>query len=677
MRKHALWILVCTITACAPGQHKKRSSYSYDDAFISPLVPASLKIEWSRVSKRYLDGERDDLATAGIGLDAIRNNRKPEYSAPPSAAELRKLAYFQNIRSLFALSRASGFGEIYAESTQAFDAGAAVSGYEYIIPILYDNDRVASVAMLHMPSDFDWSSPCLVVSASSALRGVYGAVGVVGFWALNKKCAVVYSDKGTGTGFHWLDENVAVNVDGPIGEVNQGTHFFVERQDGTVKNKAHRIATKHAHSGRNSDKDWGQFVNAATYFAFELINREFQPRVILSPKNTLVIGAGISNGGGAVLKAAEQDTNSLFDGIVISEPNIFIPDDFRYQWREGRLSGQHKPLNLLQNASLQSIYLPCAALFHDASDFPEPFIQELEPLLSYRCQRLAELGLLSAQNLRSQSDEALEVLIQAGYPVSANALAVNTSRNMIWNALLFNFTSAIGRYRVDENLCDQSYAYADKSGKPIATPDSVKRLMYGLSSASVPGFGVQIIDDAGHGGERSLPFSLDKHGRRDWGLDNLLCLKEAVDSVRVRQGLSELSVTGNLHGLPTVIVHGEADGMIQVRNTSRAYLMLNAKQSDASNLRYYEVRHAQHADILVQFPPFKRHFVPLHPYFEQSLNLMYTHLTQGGELPASRVVHTKTMDPSEVALTKASIPSITSSRITPINIEGGVLVIAN
>ena len=38
--------------------------------------------------------------------------------------------------------------------------------------------------------------------------------------------------------------------------------------------------------------------------------------------NTVVIASSVSNGGGASLRAAEQDREHLIDGVAVSEPNV-------------------------------------------------------------------------------------------------------------------------------------------------------------------------------------------------------------------------------------------------------------------------------------------------------------------------------------------------------------------
>ena len=46
---------------------------------------------------------------------------------------------------------------------------------------------------------------CMVVTASSGSRGIYGAIAVAGAWGLPKGCAVAYTDKGAGTDYFDLD----------------------------------------------------------------------------------------------------------------------------------------------------------------------------------------------------------------------------------------------------------------------------------------------------------------------------------------------------------------------------------------------------------------------------------------------------------------------------------------
>src|SRR5258708_15796284 len=48
---------------------------------------------------------------------------------------------------------------------------------------------------------------CIVTAPSSGSRGIYGAIATAGEWGLKRGCAVAYTDKGTGTGAHDLQNN--------------------------------------------------------------------------------------------------------------------------------------------------------------------------------------------------------------------------------------------------------------------------------------------------------------------------------------------------------------------------------------------------------------------------------------------------------------------------------------
>ncbi|MFK7892169.1 MAG: 3-hydroxybutyrate oligomer hydrolase family protein, partial [Granulosicoccus sp.] len=131
----------------------------------------------------------------------------------------------------------------------------------------------------------------------------------------------------------------------------------------------------------------------------------------------------------------------------------------------------------------------------------------------------------------------------------------------------------------------------------------------------------------------------------------------------------------NLHGVPTVIVHGRADALIPVNHSSRPYYALNRQvEGGDSALRYYEVRHAQHLDFLLGFySTAGMNYVPIDYYFKQSLELMYSHLTDGSELPASQVV--AATPPENGMVTMENLVPIISQPTLPIVIEEKRLLI--
>ena len=88
------------------------------------------------------------------------------------------------------------------------------------------------------------------------------------------------------------------------------------------------IAVKHAHSGDNPEADWGRHVRQAAQFALQVLDSAHPDGGPFTFANTRVIAVGVSNGGGAVLRAAEMPGDWL-DGVVAVSPNIAPADGGR------------------------------------------------------------------------------------------------------------------------------------------------------------------------------------------------------------------------------------------------------------------------------------------------------------------------------------------------------------
>src|SRR5690606_29597156 len=83
------------------------------------------------------------------------------------------------------------------------------------------------------------------------------------------------------------------------------------------------IAVKHAHSSDNPEADWGRHVEQAARFAMHALGEAFPDAQPFGPDNTTVIAVGISNGGGAVLRAAELEGDWL-DAVVAGAPTVQV-----------------------------------------------------------------------------------------------------------------------------------------------------------------------------------------------------------------------------------------------------------------------------------------------------------------------------------------------------------------
>ena len=132
----------------------------------------------------------DDLLTAGLGLAGLRAMAAPAFAdvGSPTAAELRRRAIWNNWRGIADLSANGGYGEIYGSV-------ANVPGREFSAFATLAGATQPHRVLAQVPDAFDQGRRCVVVTASSGSRGVYGAIAVAGAWGLPRGCAVAYTEK--------------------------------------------------------------------------------------------------------------------------------------------------------------------------------------------------------------------------------------------------------------------------------------------------------------------------------------------------------------------------------------------------------------------------------------------------------------------------------------------------
>src|SRR5439155_23722493 len=125
-----------------------------------------------------------------------------------------------------------------------------------------------------------------------------------------------------------------------------------------------RFAFKHAHSQQNPEKDWGDNVLSSIKFAFKVLNEKFEGRgVVINRRNTIVIASSVSNGGGASVRAVEQDEDGLIDGLAVGEPNVNPRFSSAFSIvQEGRppLLAHSRPL--MDYTTLVNVFQGCADL---------------------------------------------------------------------------------------------------------------------------------------------------------------------------------------------------------------------------------------------------------------------------------------------------------------------------
>lgn len=656
----------------------------------SPVTVMPSFIHGPILHKHY-DGVTDDLLTGGLGKSGLAIAASPPFADPlhPTAAELRTRAIHDNYRALVDTSSGGGYGTLYGPNVTAdgtvTSSEGLIAGDEFIAFAGAASGRVNVTMMVQVPDGFDPANACIVTAPSSGSRGVYGAIGTAGEWGLKHGCAVAYTDKGTGTGAHDL-QNHTVNLitgeresaDVAGKESNFTAPLNNEKRAEFNAETPNRFAFKHAHSRQNPEKDWGQNVIDSIEFAFFVLNEKFGHPVgrgafarVIGPENTIVIASSVSNGGGASVRAVEQDKKHLISGVAVSEPNVNPVFDSRFVIvQEGRDPVALHSRSLYDYTTLLNVFQGCADLAPTNAAAP----LNLAPSAA-RCATLENLGLLTSATLDDQATEAQKIINDFGILPEQNIVQPSHWFLFVPQSIAVTYANAYGRLGVEENTCGYSFG-ATSGGNPAALSGTSETALFGTSNGIPPTGGVNLINNLAPNGAKE-----DRVSTPDQDLRGALCLRGLATGFdpasgqplagqtreaheRIQQGIAEIRASGDLRGVPTLIVVGRNDAILPPNHASRAYFGLNRLVEGArSNLRYYEVTNAQHLDVLNGLPGFNSRFIPLHRYFIQALDLMFDHLKNGTPLPPSQVVHTvpRGAGPPVPPITLANVPPISAS----------------
>src|ERR1700682_5832478 len=629
-------------------------------------------------------GPTDALATGGFGKTALAG-ASPTAADPlnPTAAELRKIAIYNNYRALVDVNSPNGgYGTLYGPNVDvngnATTSEGKIAGNEYLA-FADDGTGMRNVTlMVQIPATFDPNNPCMVTATSSGSRGVYGAIGTAGEWGLKHGCVVAYADKGTGAGFHDLATNTVNTITGvrqPAATAGKNSNFTANVSASALAafNAAtpNRFAVKHAHSQQNPEKDWGRDTLRAVKFAFYEINEERGGHVTaFTPKNTIVIASSASNGAGAALQAAEQDTEGLIGGVAVSEPSIQLQPNPALTVTRGAttLVGTGRPL--YDYFTTANLYQPCAALAPAAAAGPGAALVAV-PAATNRCASLKAKGLLTAPDTAGQALESLNMLRAAGWQADSDALHASLYA-LATPAIAATYSNTYGRFGVLDSLCGLSFAATDATNKPVAIAPATLAVTFGTANGVPPGGGVKGVNHLSPGGALRDPVSISPStGLQDYDIDAAICQRNLftgsdANATRVKTGINELLRTANLHGKPAIIVHGRNDGLIPVPFTPRPYFGQNKiVEGAASQLTYIEVTNAQHFDTFIDnaaVPGYDRLFVPLHSYFIKAMDAMYARLKSNTPLPPPQVVRTVPRGG-----TPGSAPAITLANVPPMS----------
>ncbi|WP_338845351.1 3-hydroxybutyrate oligomer hydrolase family protein [Massilia sp. W12] len=637
------------------------------------LKPAFL----GEISASQYDGVSDDLLTAGLGKSGLAGAAPAlADSANPTPAELRRLAIYNNYRALVDMTADGGYGRLYGPNLDASgrDSGGEgkISGREYLAYSDDGSGKQNVLLLVQVPNSFNPAAPCIVAAPSSGSRGVYGAIGTAGEWGLQRGCAVAYTDKGAGLGLHELTPDTVVLQNGQrasaasAGKLAQFSANLsqAERSAYISSQSLPLSAFKHAHSQKNPEKDWGKWTLQSIEFALYVLNEQHgklaadgkRRLASITAKNTLVIASGVSNGGGAVLAAAEQDSSELIDAVVAGEPNVQLAPDQRLSVVRGETRLQGSGKSLYDYITLANLLQPCAALAPQTADAPL-LAAIARPNAIARCVALRNAGLLSGNNAEEMGQAAQTLLLQAGWqPESRWLHAMNYA--IAAPALAATYANAYGKFNVNDNLCGYGFTMSLPNGQLLAGQGS-----------GIPAGGLALINLKSPGGPLADAVSLSpSSGAADFNSDGARCLRDllsasSAEARRVQAGVAEVQRSANLRGKPALIVHGRDDALLPVAFTSRPYFGINRLvEGNASKLSYIEVSNAQHFDTLLAQAPFASRYLPLHVYYRRALDQMWANLKNGAALPPSQLVRTT----PRAKLANGALQPVTDDLLPPI-----------
>jgi len=173
-----------------------------------------------------------------------------------------------------------------------------------------------------------------------------------------------------------------------------------------------------------------------------------------SGENTITIASSISNGAGAALLAAEQDSKGLIDAVAVSEPQIQPNKAGSYTLRQGGQAVTAQGRALLDYASYAALYQPCIAG------------------VAGRCASLAAKGLLNGGDLPARQSDAMARLRAYGWLGDSDVLQ---GAHALTNILVaVTYVNAYGRFNVNDRVCGFTFASVDANGNPAPYPAATR-----------------------------------------------------------------------------------------------------------------------------------------------------------------------------------------------------------
>jgi hydroxybutyrate-dimer hydrolase len=564
----------------------------------------------------------DDLLSAGLGLRGLAGT-STRFVQPgsPTPAELRRRAIQSSWKGVADLGPRGGFGSLYG-------AVPDVPGREFTMFASLPGARTSHRVLVQVPDAFDRGKRCLVVTASSGSRGIYGAIALAGGWGLPRGCAVAYTDKGGGAGYFDPSDETGVQLDGTRARAGSAPLEF--EPQGLTADAG--IAVKHAHSGDNPEADWGRHVLQAARFGLAMLDQAFPDEAPFTARNTTIIATGLSNGGGAVLRAAGDDKEGILAAVVALEPNIHV-----------RGLGR----SFYDYATEAALLLPAALSARRFDDVPFARVGAASPpAWALRGASLRAHGRLTGSMPGAQADEALALLRAGGWQDEVLATAASSTSLDLWRAVTVAYASAY--LKRDAAHMPGGFSYRSHHAVGMAGPiDAIVRAAWWADGSGVPpGTGIALMGGTDLSLDPTLPGVLTL---RD------LQTGDGVEAGQLRAAIDATSAELPREDLPILVVHGAQDGLIPATFSSEPYVkwLRAAGRSPV----FWKVPYAQHFDAFLAFTDFGDRHVPLLPFGYAALDRAWATVREGRALPEDAAVRdTRPRGPGPLTADSLALP---------------------
>ncbi|WP_157961628.1 3-hydroxybutyrate oligomer hydrolase family protein [Acuticoccus kandeliae] len=605
-----------------------------------------------------LERQADDLVTNGLGIAGLAADADLD---PTDPEDLQTMLLKSSGRAEVGYGRT--YGPNIDPATEAERDAVLPAGREF--RALVRTGPGVSVALLQVPDSFDPAAPCMVGISTAGTSDPLVEMNGHGFWGFMHGCAVVWSDKGAGSGAFDLASGRAVALDGTSVDAagNAPVKFTLAADEIAAAREAglgDRVAYKWANAGWSNEEYAGDALLNALHFGFETLDRLYDAPI--NPGNTVVIATGHSGGGGGAIQAAERDIDGLIDGVVARAPQTQTFPSERIAITAGGETKRATARNLADYFAVADLYRICAL-----GALPDDPAHGWIANVADRCTGLAEKGLVSGETTEAQAADALAKLTEYGF---SDAIEPFLGATALFELYTYGLVSQYGGFTLAEHLCNYSIG-AVSEGKSVATPpETAAQLGFIARSGKPDRKAVDLLNDADPSGPHSSRGSTSAStGRADYNLDGALCLLDAARSPRVVNTVARLLMDGDLHGKPTIIVQGAGDEVLPADMVARPYVGLNSiVEGEASRLRYIDLPNAMHGDPYLKFG---ETMVPWGLYHIRALELMWNTLTEDAPLPPHQVVRAR-VENGEAVLPPIAMDPAPADRII---VENGHLTI--